>query len=266
MLGKLLKYEIKATQRLFLPIYGLILILALVNKLFFSINAGYLNIPKMIMMSAYVIMIIALIIMTFVVTIQRFYKNLLCDEGYLSFTLPVKSHMHIEAKMIVTLMWVILSTLVSALSIFLLAIDRSNIQQFSEFCMELSQMYSYYGFPAVLATIEFILLIILGVVTSTLQIYASVVVGNLSGKHRMLAGIGAYIGFGIVEQIISSILMNILKNPIESYFSYFHFSKDSIPFNAINMGLLILILYSLIFGLAYFFFTNWMLNRKLNLE
>ena len=34
MLGKLLKYEIKSTARTFLPLYGMILLVALINRFF----------------------------------------------------------------------------------------------------------------------------------------------------------------------------------------------------------------------------------------
>jgi hypothetical protein len=41
MLGKLLKYEIKATARLFLPLYLTILIFAAINRFFYAVpNIG----------------------------------------------------------------------------------------------------------------------------------------------------------------------------------------------------------------------------------
>ena len=38
MLGKLTKYEIKATARIFLPLYAGLLLFALINKVFIEIN------------------------------------------------------------------------------------------------------------------------------------------------------------------------------------------------------------------------------------
>lgn len=40
MLGKLIKYELSATSRLFLPFYGALLIFALINKIFFSFKSS----------------------------------------------------------------------------------------------------------------------------------------------------------------------------------------------------------------------------------
>lgn len=41
---------------------------------------------------------VALFVLTMIVIIQRFYKGLLCDEGYLMFTLPVKPWQLIATK------------------------------------------------------------------------------------------------------------------------------------------------------------------------
>ena len=120
MLGKLLKYEIKATARTFLPMYALLIVFALINKFFMAVNADYLRIPRIIAMSVFVVVIVGICVMTLIVTIQRFNKNLLTDEGYLSFTLPVKAHTHIDSKMIVSLMWSLLSVIVSFIAIFVM--------------------------------------------------------------------------------------------------------------------------------------------------
>lgn len=267
MLGKLLKYEIKATARIFLPLYGLIILLALINKLFlFQDSSGYLNIPKTISMIVYVTLMVALVVMTLVVIIQRFYKNLFCDEGYLSFTLPVKAHSHIDAKMITTLMWSIISLIVSVFSIFILLVNSETIENFSKFCMEIGQFFTENGSIAYAILAECIILLIVGILSSTLQIYASITLGNMCSKHKLLAGFGAYIGFGIIQQTVMSIIMNI-NNPnyifIESNKTYLSAMNT---LNAISQWLLIMIVFSVIFGAAFYFFTDWMLNRKLNID
>ena len=38
MLGKLLKYEFKATGRVFLPMFGALLIISVINRLFSNLN------------------------------------------------------------------------------------------------------------------------------------------------------------------------------------------------------------------------------------
>lgn len=55
----------------------------------------------------------ALGVLTIVVTIQRFRKNLLGDEGYLMFTLPVSTSSLILSKCITALIYAVLSFIVA---------------------------------------------------------------------------------------------------------------------------------------------------------
>lgn len=266
MLGKLLKYEIQATARTFLPLYGLILLLAVVNRAFLPLSSDYFDIPRMITMTVYVVLIVGLVVMTLVVTIQRFYRNLLGDEGYLSFTLPVKTHSHIDSKMIVTLMWSVLSLLVAGASVFIIAANAETLTSFSRFCAEIAELYSRYGLHAHLIVFEFFILCIVGFSGSVLEIYAAITVGNLAGRHKMLAGFGAYIGFGVVEQILTSVLVNAFGETIASYFRAFHYSVDYYPPEPVELALFGIFVYTAVFFVAFYFLTNWMLSRKLNLE
>ena len=113
MLGKLLKYELKATSRVFVPLYIAILVVSIVNGL--SLNLEIFNIQGLatiILMCLF----ISLFVITIVVTIQRFNKNLLKDEGYLMFTLPVSSKYLVLSKYLTSLIWTFLSFIVALLS------------------------------------------------------------------------------------------------------------------------------------------------------
>ena len=89
MLGKLLKYEFRATGRLFLPLYGALVIFALINALLLSFRE-IPQLPAVLAMLVNILLAIAVFVVTFIVMIQRFYKNLLSDEGYLMFTKKLK--------------------------------------------------------------------------------------------------------------------------------------------------------------------------------
>ena len=91
MLRKLLKYEFKSTGRTFLPIYGALLITAFLTRLFVFnkdvSNSFFLGIFQMVLSSLFGFLLMAVFILTLVVSLQRFYKNLLGEEGYLSIAL-----------------------------------------------------------------------------------------------------------------------------------------------------------------------------------
>jgi hypothetical protein len=264
MLRKLLKYEIKATSRIYLPMYALLIVFALINKFFIAVNADYLKIPMMIAMTVFVVIIVGICVMTLVVTIQRFNKNLLTDEGYLSFTLPVKVHTHVDAKMIVALLWSVLSAIVGVVSVFVMAINEDTIQKWSKFMSELIPAFNSLGAAGYVIVLEGIILVVVATLSAAVKIYAAITIGNMSSKHRLLVGLGAYLGFGVIEQIIVSIFGSSMSSRIEIYFR----NLDTIASKAAGAetALLWLIVYTLIFGALYYFLTNWMLKKKLNLE
>lgn len=107
MLGKLLKYEYKATSRYFIGLYIVLALLTIGNKVMITIEATtdidlkVVDILFGIIMASYVIAIIAIAVATVVLMLRRFYFNMLKDEGYLTFTLPATVGQHIASKMIV---------------------------------------------------------------------------------------------------------------------------------------------------------------------
>jgi hypothetical protein len=264
MLKKLLKYEIQATSRIFLPMYALLIVFALINRFFITVNSDYLKIPMVIAMSVFVIVIVGICAMTLLVTIQRFNKNLLSDEGYLSFTLPVKIHTQIDCKMIVTLMWFVLSSIISVLSIFVMVIDAKGIDILQRFFSEFLPVFNSLGAAGYVIILEGIILVIIATLSFAAKIYAAISIGNMSSKHRLLVALGSYVGFGVVEQIISSIVFSPFGSRMELYFR--SLTSPVQMAGAAQIGMLLMILYGLIFGAVYYFLTNWLLKRKLNLE
>lgn len=266
MLGKLLKYEIKATARTFLPMYALLIVFALINKFFMAVNSDYLKIPRIIAMSVFVVIIVGICVMTLIVTIQRFNKNLLTDEGYLSFTLPVKAHTHIDSKMIVSLMWVFLSVIVSFISIFVMTVNEKTIIHISRSIDQFMTVFNSLGSGGYVILLEGILFVIIAALCSIVTIYAAITIGNMSSKHKLLVGVGAYLAFGIIEQIIMSIIITSFGGTVQHYFESLNRATMSAQVGAIQLLMLGMIIFTLVFGAVYYILTNWMLKKKLNLE
>ena len=120
MLGKLIKYEFKATGRLLIPLYGALIIFAFINKIFmgdFLYNSDTIlgNIPQILAILIYVGIMVAIFVVTVFIIIQRYRTNLLCDEGYLMNTIPVKPWENILSKLVVALVWSIASIVISVI-------------------------------------------------------------------------------------------------------------------------------------------------------
>lgn len=266
MLRKLLKYEAQATARIFVPLYALLIVFALINKAFIAINSDNLKIPMIIAGTVFVVIIVAICVMTLVVTIQRFYKNLLSDEGYLMFTLPVKAHSHITAKLLISMLWCFLSVIISGFAILLMAANPQSMADLSKAMADFAGWVNKIGFPAYMIIIEGIVLIIITTACSIATIYASMAVGNLSGKHRVLLSLGAYIGFNTIEQIVSTILLFAIPHGWYNTFDHVTELNYMPAVNTVELIMLGMIIFTAVFGVAYYVFTNWLLKRKLNLE
>ena len=134
MFSKLVKYEWTAMIRAMLPVYVATLAISVINsislnsRIFNSIetfinNGFFINFAgfmQAILGILYVVVLIGLFIMTFIVTVQRFYKGLLRNEGYLMFTLPVKVSQLTASKALVSFFISILSVIVAIFAILIL--------------------------------------------------------------------------------------------------------------------------------------------------
>lgn len=267
MLKKLIKYEWRATSRVLLPLYGAMILLALVNRLlWFSFSdavrltgaAG--DIARGISMTVYVGVVVAAFVITFVVLIQRFYKSLLGDEGYLMFTLPVTVAHNIWAKTIVASIMSVLSGVAAIISVLVLSTD---LQFWSAVFEELGDvfqaLFSSAHYP--LYALEFILLLILSMVGSMLTLYLCMAIGHLAKRHRVAASIGAYFGLCVLMQMIFSIFINFVNwggmNQLLSNLG---------PYTSLHVGMLLWIAFTVADAGLCFFFTNYILKNKLNLE
>ena len=216
MLGKLLKYELKATSRVFVPLYIAILVVSIVNGL--SLNLEIFNIQGLatiILMCLF----ISLFVITIVVTIQRFNKNLLKDEGYLMFTLPVSSKYLVLSKYLTSLIWTFLSFIVALLSftiIFTIATygDFNYSYFINEFNLLFSNISNILGTTILSEFFKIVLLIILLIIISytifIFNVYLYLSIGQLPIFNRF-RNISSFIGFLVINLLISYV-QNIVDN------------------------------------------------------
>ncbi|MDA3731077.1 ABC transporter permease [Niameybacter massiliensis] len=259
MLGKLMKYEFKATGRTFLPLYGAILVVALLNRFLGRNTQGVfeeLNKVGDFTVVALVALFIALGVITIVATIQRFQKNLLSDEGYLMFTLPVKTRSLILSKMIVAIVWIILSGLVGIAAFGILFISKEFITELmpllSEFMSEaIYLLQEEVGRVSILVIVQFIVAGFLSYIQFIVSIYLALAIGQFPNfqKHRTAA---SFIAFFVINLVVNWVLGLAI------------FAGD---FTAnVNMNMFIGNLIVLILTVGMFEATNYILRNYLNLE
>lgn len=268
MLGKLLKYELKATSRVFIPLYIAILVVSIVNGL--SLNLEIFNIQGLatiILMCLF----ISLFVITIVVTIQRFNKNLLKDEGYLMFTLPVSSKHLVLSKYLTSLIWTFLSFVVAFLSFTIIfMIPTYKYFDFSYFINEFNLLFSNMLNLNILGQfIKIILLMIISYTIFIFNVYLALSVGQLPIFNRF-RNVSSFIGFLVINLFISyaqnivSLFVNDASVNIEAI-DNINYAISSVT-SIVSKGLNIAIVINIIIILVLFFATTYILDKKLNLE
>ena len=268
MLGKLLKYELKATSRVFIPLYIAILVVSIVNGL--SLNLEILNIQGLATI-VLMCLFISLFVITIVVTIQRFNKNLLKDEGYLMFTLPVSSKHLVLSKYLTSLIWTFLSFVVAFLSFTIIfMIPTYKYLDFSYFIKEFNLLFSNMLNLNILGQfLKIILLMIISYTIFIFNVYLALSVGQLPIFNRF-RNVSSFIGFLVINLLISyaqnivSLFVNDASVNIEAI-DNINYAISSVT-SIVSKGLNIAIVINLIIILVLFFATTYILDKKLNLE
>ncbi len=264
MLGKLLKYEFKATARLFLPLYLALLAFALINRFIspfkvFEPSTALLDLQMLISLLSifiYFALIVGVIAMTVIIMIRRFYTSLLGDEGYLMFTLPVKPWQHIVSKLITAMAWTTLSFLVTVGSIVIIAGEPGLAVQLKEFIVAFQEIFGvagYYILPGYALA---------AMASNILMIYAAIALGHLFSKQKLIATFAMY----CVLYIVSQLLIILIFVPFVLPFMRFLINPATPAPGQINSLLLLFLLPIVILGAGYFILTNMILKFKLNLE
>ena len=287
MLKQLLKYEFKATKRLYFGLYLALALLSVVLGVTFrqehalAHSTSFQNL-QVILMIVYVSVILAIAVLCFVNTIQRFYQNLLGREGYLMHTLPVNENQLILSKLLTSMVWVLCSGLVGVVCItVMVSIGVFDPETFGtvnwDSWMQLwGMLYGELGAKFWLAMAWTILINLARLASLILCVYAACMIAHQFKKQTMVAGILAFIGMNIVENQIDKLLgTNDAALFVDVTYKLVDVSNGSegtpvMHYITAAFGQGASCLFCFVFTAAiaavYFFLTRWLMKHKLNLE
>lgn len=260
---KLLKYEWKACARTCLPLYGVLILMSFVTHMLYSIpkNSTFGVMLPTISSMLYMCVMVAAFVVTAVILIQRFYKNLLGSEGYLMFTLPVTVSQHLFSKTIIAVVMIALSSLAAMISIGIFA-DMS----FGAFFVDMIKGMAQNG--GLLFGLELFVLLVLGIAGMALFIYLCIALGHLASKHRLLMSVVWYFVLSTVLQFLMLMVMmgagNAMPEPVIDAMKTM--LNGITPMGAAHLVMLFGCVAALIGDAVYFLVTRWILVHKLNLE
>ncbi|MFB0919285.1 MAG: hypothetical protein QMB62_00150 [Oscillospiraceae bacterium] len=293
MLGKLIKHDFKSLSRILFPTQLAVLGATILATIGFAINFridytnnnGLIDLLRIItgfMSGILVLAIIASAILVAFIIFQRFYKNLMCSEGYLTFTLPVTTSEILWSKLITAFLWTIISGVVIFISVNIFVLFGTgqdafvNTEAYREMGRCIHEAFNTIGARLVWPILEFVLFVIVATVSSILHVYLALIIGGVvSQKHKILARIGFYFVIDIATSILSTILSYFLGTSFvitaESFNGIRWNAQDAVSvyntiFAAAQPYYWSFLVFSAAICAGFFILSRYFLKNKLNLE
>jgi len=269
MLGSLIKFEFKATYKIFFILYAVITAFSIVYRFYINLYNGVGYISKYITLAAndiyfiiflliYLFLMATVGILTIFIIIRRFNNNLFGDVGYLMNTIPVEPWKNIASKVIVSLVWMVCGIFVCFVSVILLLTYNATFTElfkgFGEFVLDIIK-----GDNLFITICNFFLCFIIQQAANIMIIFCSISIGRLFNRHRKII---AFVAFLIINTITSTITLNIVFGDAGSFIYSNVDSKIEVFNNIFSFG----ILYNIVIFVIMFVVTNYILKNRLNLD
>ena len=260
MLGKVLKYDLKALCRYLIPLYAVLLGLGVMIRLLgFFDNISIIAIICGLMIVALVLVSVFSFVLTGIFSVKHYLENLFKDEGYLTHTLPVKKGTLLISKVLTSLITLILTSLVLLISL-LIAFYQEGL--FSEVIKAFG--LSIYGMKVYEFLLFMIVYGVIGYLTTILMVYAAISVGYSKSSNKLVSSVVCALIFYFAMEVIylGLLSMIIIINPtfISNLDNEVFMMQDLISFFTVFMILTALI------GGVYYYISYRFMNKKLNLE
>lgn len=267
MLGKLLKHEFKATGRLLLPIYIAFIIITPITAVYlrltgtslFPEDSMFFNVLSGLCMALYIIANIAMVTASYIVILYMFYKTMVSKEAYLTHTLPVKTSSLLISKTLVATIWSIIAFVLMFVSIFsftrIIGVWHKG---------DITQIVLNQRGITPLFIILFILLIVVGLISSYTTYFTCFAVGQRFTGHPIAGAILSYMVLSFIMQIISTLAITAFS--FTDFYDKLELDDSSIMYSNVPLVYLgFLIAFSSFLTIILFLISNHMFKKKLNI-
>lgn len=265
MLSVLMKYDFKRLWRLMTILCAVdVGSTLLLRALFAAINnindpTGFSDVAAVLMIISLLIVIAVAPTIMLVFSFVHFYKNLVTDEGYLTFTLPTTPTKILASKFIVSALCLGAVSIVSMLGFVFCGWEIVMSSSFGDLLRVLSGMVSYFVTDMGVGVFGVVLLVLSTIVSgcfSIMSIFFSIVLGStFSQKNKLPMSILCY--FGI--QFVTGFLSNLVAIFGMIGFDYsFNFGMNATSLFSLALNAILTV--------VFFFVSKELLTKKLNLQ
>lgn len=260
MLGKVLKYDLKALCRYLIPLYAVLFGLGIMIRLLgFFDNVSIIAIICGLMIVALVVLSCLSFVLNGIFSVKYYLENLFKDEGYLTHTLPVKKGTLLFSKVLASLVTFSMTALVLIISLIVafyqkgLFVDVVKVLNLSIYGMS---VYEFLLFMIVYG--------IIGYVATILMVYATIAIGYSRSSNKLVSSVVWGLIFYFVMEFLYLGLLGIIMiiNPtfISNLDNSVFMMKDLITFFSIFM------VFTALIGGVYYYISYRFMDKKLNLE
>lgn len=273
MLGKLMKHEFKATSRLMAPLLLVVLGLAALWRVYDGILGGdseswLMNMLQFLLFFAFIFALVAALICAVVLMVQRFAKNLLGDEGYLMFTLPVSQHSLILSKLFVSIVWFLVVIAVDILAVIIAAYQQGTLHDILEvFAAGWREMHQLFRSAHGWIVAELILLMLLSMSTACLQFYAPIAIGHSFARRKRLYSVIFFFVIQFIMQILGIRTIDVTTNYLSGWNIDIPVDDAAAIVTRQTQGFLLYSLATTAVAAAVLYLITWlMMKKRLNLQ
>ncbi|MBR4574144.1 MAG: hypothetical protein IKO16_04475 [Lachnospiraceae bacterium] len=213
MLGKLIKHDFRATWKVMVSLDAVLVVLGIMAAVVLQTiphveDSFGMGLFMFSCIGLFYIGVIAANIVSLIFLVIRYYRNLYTPEGYLTFTLPVKTDMIIHSKVITGSVWMLLCYLFTFISLviagagFVAATDISR----ADLLNAMREGFSILGFGDPGFTAIMVFVILLTPFAGIVSMYFCISVGQLWQNHKILGAVLCCIGLYILNQIVTQVV------------------------------------------------------------
>lgn len=206
-----------------LPLLGGVLVLSPLAGFFSkAVNKGMggslIRFFSFLFMFAFVVGMVAIFVTAVIIMVRRFYSNMLGDEGYLTFTLPVGVNSLILSKLIVSFVWFMGASLIAAaagaiaVKTYYSGSDFSVAWNFIRDCFRLVGVGN-----GIALIIEFLVMLFLMSCAICLHFYAAMALGNCFANKKIFLSVCFFV---LLSFVMSWIQFALLSGPGQNNLIY----------------------------------------------
>lgn len=269
MLGKLIKYEFKATAKDFGLLFGALIIMTLLARfcVWIPFDNMVFNMLNALMTIFYFVLVFGLTMFSVVIVVMRFNRSMLRDEGYLTHTLPASKWQILAAKGITYIVWIVASFIMMLVSVFLFFVGTKDFEAFK------NSFFDFMDNVSMKLLLLLIVVVVLQMIANLYSFFAALSLGQMFAKHKIAGAVLAYFILNYAMGFLSSGMMMLIPDSVvdaetmakietAKTFGDLFAAMD----NLIYLLLIFALVANIILTVIYFAISNYVLSKKLNLE